>query len=195
VKHLKSCTFFTDNWNAFAEVLPPERHVIEKKHTVAIESAISHQLQLIKGALNMQPKTNNLQITNGSDHWSNGLNSQEHLRALRIRQSLADYYYSKTTPEDYKDKSGIAIIYLPRNSTIEEISKTEKLIQDAALPIKIITDYPEDYNDFQPGTPRVPDSSEYPLYTNTKEFKQLMLKIAKEAYNIDLLKELEPENP
>ena len=37
VKHLKNCTFYTDNWDAFANVLPPERHVIGKAHTIAIE--------------------------------------------------------------------------------------------------------------------------------------------------------------
>ena len=37
VKHLKNCTFYTDDWNAFANVLPPERHIIGKGHTVAIE--------------------------------------------------------------------------------------------------------------------------------------------------------------
>ena len=37
VKHLKNCTFYTDNWDAFSEVLPPERHAIGKKHTVDIE--------------------------------------------------------------------------------------------------------------------------------------------------------------
>ena len=37
VKHLKDCTFYTDNWDAFAAVLPPERHVIGKAHTVDIE--------------------------------------------------------------------------------------------------------------------------------------------------------------
>jgi len=37
VKHLKNCTFYTDNWDSFAEVLPPERHVIGKAHTIAIE--------------------------------------------------------------------------------------------------------------------------------------------------------------
>ena len=37
LKHLKNCTFFTDNWDAFAEVLPPERHIIGKTGTVAIE--------------------------------------------------------------------------------------------------------------------------------------------------------------
>jgi insertion element IS1 protein InsB len=37
VKHLKRCIFYTDNWDAFAEVLPPERHVIGKPHTIAIE--------------------------------------------------------------------------------------------------------------------------------------------------------------
>ena len=37
VKHLTDCTFYTDNWDAFAEVLPQERHVIGKAHTVTIE--------------------------------------------------------------------------------------------------------------------------------------------------------------
>jgi len=37
VKHLKGCTFYTDDWDAFAKVLPPERHVIGKAHTVCIE--------------------------------------------------------------------------------------------------------------------------------------------------------------
>jgi IS1 family transposase len=29
--------FYTDHWEAFAEVLPPGRHVIGKRHTAAIE--------------------------------------------------------------------------------------------------------------------------------------------------------------
>jgi len=29
--------FFTDNWDAFAKVLPPDRHRIGKTHTVSIE--------------------------------------------------------------------------------------------------------------------------------------------------------------
>ena len=37
VKHLKDCIFYTDNWEAFAKVLPPERHVIGKAHTIDIE--------------------------------------------------------------------------------------------------------------------------------------------------------------
>jgi insertion element IS1 protein InsB len=37
VKHLKNCTFYTDDWDAFAEVLPPERHIIGKAHTIDIE--------------------------------------------------------------------------------------------------------------------------------------------------------------
>jgi insertion element IS1 protein InsB len=37
VRHLEDCTFYTDDWDAFAAVLPPERHRIGKKHTVAIE--------------------------------------------------------------------------------------------------------------------------------------------------------------
>jgi insertion element IS1 protein InsB len=37
VKHLKNCTFYTDGWESFAEVLPQERHVIGKSGTVAIE--------------------------------------------------------------------------------------------------------------------------------------------------------------
>jgi IS1 family transposase len=34
---MKNCIFYTDNWDAFSEILPPERHVIGKKHTVNIE--------------------------------------------------------------------------------------------------------------------------------------------------------------
>jgi IS1 family transposase len=34
---LANCTFYTDNWDAFAEILPAERHVIGKKGTVTIE--------------------------------------------------------------------------------------------------------------------------------------------------------------
>ena len=37
VKHLKNCTFYTDDWDAFAKVLPPERHIIGKSGTIAIE--------------------------------------------------------------------------------------------------------------------------------------------------------------
>ena len=37
VKHLKNCLFYTDNWGAFAEVLPPERHIVGKAHTIDIE--------------------------------------------------------------------------------------------------------------------------------------------------------------
>ena len=31
------CVFYTDRWEAFAEVLPPDRHVIGKEHTATIE--------------------------------------------------------------------------------------------------------------------------------------------------------------
>ncbi|MDR2719919.1 MAG: hypothetical protein LBC03_03845, partial [Nitrososphaerota archaeon] len=37
VKHLTNCIFYTDDWDAFAKVLPKERHIIGKKHTTAIE--------------------------------------------------------------------------------------------------------------------------------------------------------------
>jgi insertion element IS1 protein InsB len=37
VKHLKNCTFYTDDWEAFAKVLPSERHIIGKAHTIDIE--------------------------------------------------------------------------------------------------------------------------------------------------------------
>jgi IS1 family transposase len=38
VKHLKNCIFYTDDWDAFAKVLPSKRHVIGKKGTQRIES-------------------------------------------------------------------------------------------------------------------------------------------------------------
>jgi insertion element IS1 protein InsB len=37
VKHLEQCVFYTDAWDAFAAVLPPERHIVGKVHTVSIE--------------------------------------------------------------------------------------------------------------------------------------------------------------
>lgn len=37
VKHLTTCLFYTDDGDAFAKVLPPERHLIGKAHTIAIE--------------------------------------------------------------------------------------------------------------------------------------------------------------
>jgi insertion element IS1 protein InsB len=37
VKHLTFCTFYTDDWDAFSKILPPERHIIGKAHTVTIE--------------------------------------------------------------------------------------------------------------------------------------------------------------
>jgi insertion element IS1 protein InsB len=37
VKHLENCIFYTDDWDAFIKVLPKERHIIGKAHTVAIE--------------------------------------------------------------------------------------------------------------------------------------------------------------
>ena len=37
VKHLKDCIFYIDDWDAFARVLPPERHIVGKAHTIDIE--------------------------------------------------------------------------------------------------------------------------------------------------------------
>ena len=37
VKHLKDCIFHTDNGSVFADVLPAERHIAGKAHTVAME--------------------------------------------------------------------------------------------------------------------------------------------------------------
>ena len=37
VSHLTECKFFTDDWDAFAKVLPKDRHVIGKSETIAIE--------------------------------------------------------------------------------------------------------------------------------------------------------------
>ena len=44
VRHLENCTFYTDHWDAFAEVLPPERHIIGKAHTIDIEHDNSNWL-------------------------------------------------------------------------------------------------------------------------------------------------------
>jgi insertion element IS1 protein InsB len=37
VNFLKDCTFYTDNWDAFEAVLPANRHVVGKAHTITIE--------------------------------------------------------------------------------------------------------------------------------------------------------------
>ena len=37
MKYLKDAIFYTDNWDAFAKVLPKDRHVKGKAGTVAIE--------------------------------------------------------------------------------------------------------------------------------------------------------------
>ncbi len=37
LEQLKDCVFYTDDWEAFKKVLPPERHIIEKRGTVTIE--------------------------------------------------------------------------------------------------------------------------------------------------------------
>jgi insertion element IS1 protein InsB len=37
VKHLSGRLFYTDDWDAFAKVLPPARHVVGQAHTIDIE--------------------------------------------------------------------------------------------------------------------------------------------------------------
>ena len=37
VEHLKDCVFYTDDWDSFSKVLPKERHIIGKEHTIRIE--------------------------------------------------------------------------------------------------------------------------------------------------------------
>jgi insertion element IS1 protein InsB len=37
VKHLTNCLFYTDDWDAFAKVLPENRHIVGKSGTVCIE--------------------------------------------------------------------------------------------------------------------------------------------------------------
>ncbi|WP_353867113.1 IS1 family transposase [uncultured Desulfovibrio sp.] len=37
LKHLTNCIFYTVHWVAFSEVLPSERHIVGKAHTITIE--------------------------------------------------------------------------------------------------------------------------------------------------------------
>ena len=37
VSHLKDRAFYTDAWRAFADVLPADRHIIGKAHTLALK--------------------------------------------------------------------------------------------------------------------------------------------------------------
>jgi len=36
-KGLKEAVFYTDNWEAYSEVIPADQHVIGKRHTIGIE--------------------------------------------------------------------------------------------------------------------------------------------------------------
>jgi insertion element IS1 protein InsB len=42
VRHLKQCVYYTDAWEAFAKVLPPERHIVGKSYTISIERGNSN---------------------------------------------------------------------------------------------------------------------------------------------------------
>jgi len=42
LEHLNDCLFYTDEWDVLAKVLPPERHVIGKESTIAIEQDSSN---------------------------------------------------------------------------------------------------------------------------------------------------------
>jgi IS1 family transposase len=48
-ENLKHCVDYTDHWNAFAKVLPPERHVIGKTHTTNIERDNSNTRRHLEG--------------------------------------------------------------------------------------------------------------------------------------------------
>jgi len=37
VKHLKDCIFYTDGWDAFAAVLPQERHIVGKATLIRLK--------------------------------------------------------------------------------------------------------------------------------------------------------------
>jgi len=52
VRHLKDCIFYTDNWSVFANVLPPERHIVGKVHTIAIERDNSNTRHCIQEGRN-----------------------------------------------------------------------------------------------------------------------------------------------
>jgi hypothetical protein len=129
--------------------------------------------------------------TNQVPDWSDGLDQQECIKAIRIRNSLKKYYTTETTYPKQERNMEPTEIFLPRNSSAEEISKTKQIVKETNPDKEIIIKLFDENLDTQPGTPRVPDTTTIHSYTHTTEYKQMMLKIAKEAYNIDLLKELE----
>jgi IS1 family transposase len=49
VRHLKRCVLHADAWPAFAEVLPPERHIVGRAHTAAIERDNSNTRHRLAG--------------------------------------------------------------------------------------------------------------------------------------------------
>jgi insertion element IS1 protein InsB len=55
IKHCTKATFYTDDWEAFAKVLPKNRHVIGKKHTASIERNNSNTRYYL-GRFNRQTK-------------------------------------------------------------------------------------------------------------------------------------------
>jgi len=62
---LKKCIFYTDDWSAFAKVLPKKRHVIGKAHTAAIEqnnSNTRHHLGVLQDVLKLCLKSRSWRI-------------------------------------------------------------------------------------------------------------------------------------
>jgi len=73
VKHLTNCIFYTDDWDAFAKVLPKERHIIGKKHTIAIEqdnSNTRHHLGRFTRRIKMVSKCDTM-VDTSIKLWSN----------------------------------------------------------------------------------------------------------------------------
>ncbi len=51
VKHLTKAIFYTDNWDVFAKVLPPDRHIIGKKYTS--EKVVSHKVDMVNNTFKL----------------------------------------------------------------------------------------------------------------------------------------------
>ena len=89
LKHLKSCHFYTDDWNAFAAVLPGERHFIGKKYTRAIESDNANTRHRL-GRFTRRTKV----VSRSEDSVNEAIKLWVHVQNKQVFQALRDSFLS-----------------------------------------------------------------------------------------------------
>jgi IS1 family transposase len=81
VKDLKHCVYYTDHWNAFAEVLPSERHLVGKAHITHIERDNSNTRHYL-GDLLAEPKWSLAKNSWSTSPCASGMPSQQPTKSL-----------------------------------------------------------------------------------------------------------------